>query len=155
MLGSPCLKVDRFLHQIMMMWKDLRRLDPVLWAREVTFWCYAPDTFNERPELAEAAARARGAEQTFPQAFAFDRLVEAYCAYDATGRASSIKCPTLIANASEFDLITGPRFAHAVHRAIPHSRLHIFENTSHNFWVEAFEDWWALTRDFFQANGDD
>ena len=30
MLGSPSLKVDNFLLEIMLMWKDLRRLDPVL-----------------------------------------------------------------------------------------------------------------------------
>jgi pimeloyl-ACP methyl ester carboxylesterase len=155
MLGSPCLKVDNFLRQIMAMWKDLRRLDPVLWAREVTFWCYTPDTFNQRPEITEGAARARGGEQTFPEPWAFDRLVDAYCDYDATPRAGSIKCPTLIANASEFDLITGPRFAVEVQRAIPGSKLHVFENTSHNFWVERFDDWWNLTRDFFEAHGDE
>jgi pimeloyl-ACP methyl ester carboxylesterase len=72
MLGSPSLKVDNFLLEIMLMWKDLRRLDPVLWAREVTLWCYTPETFNARPEIAQAGARARAGEQTFVQPWAFD-----------------------------------------------------------------------------------
>jgi len=153
MLGSPCLKVDNFLREVMMMWKELRRLDPVLWAREVTLWCYAPETFNARPEITAAAALARGGEQTFPQPWAFGRIVDAYCAYDATGRAGGIACPTLITSGGEQDLITGPRFADEVQRAIPDSRLHVFERTSHNFWVERVEDWWALTRDFFLMHG--
>ncbi|MDH3236143.1 MAG: alpha/beta hydrolase, partial [Alphaproteobacteria bacterium] len=52
-LGAPSLKVDNFLAGVMDMWKDLRRLDPELWAREVTFWCYTPQTFNEQPGLSD------------------------------------------------------------------------------------------------------
>ena len=155
MLGSPCLKVDNFLRETLQMWKELRRLDPVLWAREVTLWCYTPETFNARPDLTAAAARARGGEQTFAQPWSFDRIVDAYCAYDATGRAGRISCPTLVTSAGEQDLITGPRFAYEAQRAIPNSKLHIFERTSHNFWVEKFDEWGAVTRDFFGAHGDD
>lgn len=154
MLGSPSLKVDNFLREIMQMWKDLRRLDPVLWAREVTFWCYTPETFNSRPEVTSAGARARAGEQTFLQPWAFDRIVDAYCAYDATSRAHTISCPTLVTTSGEADLITGPRFAQEVHRSIPGSKLHVFEGTSHNHWVERFDDWWSVTRDFFRTHGD-
>lgn len=154
MLGSASLKIDNFLRDVMAMWKDLRRLDPQLWAREVTFWCYAPATFNERPEIARGAAAARGNEQTFPAPWAFDRLLDAYCAYDATERAGRIACPTLVTSGGLEDLITGPRFADAVHRAIPNSGLKIFDGTSHNFWVERFDEWWAVTREFFARHGD-
>jgi len=154
LLGSPCLKVDNFLREVMMVWKDLRRLDPVLWAREVTLWCYSPETFNERPEITAGAAQARGVEQTFPQPWAFDRIVDAYCAYDATDRAHRITCPTQIVNGDTPDMITGPRFAHPVHQAIRGSRLHIFEGTSHNYWVERFDAFWDVTRTFFQQHGD-
>lgn len=154
LLGSPCLKVDNFLREVMMVWKDLRRLDPVLWAREVTLWCYSPETFHDRPEITTGAAQARGNEQTFPQPWAFDRIVDAYCAYDASGRAHRIACPTLIVNGGQADLITGPRFAREVHRVIPNSKLHVFEGTSHNYWVERFDEWWAVTRAFFQQHGD-
>jgi len=153
MLGSPSLRVDNFLREVMQMWKDLRRLDPVLWAREVTFWCYTPATFNERPEVALSGARARAGEQTFVQPWAFDRIVDAYCSHDATDRAGQIRCPTLVTSGGIEDLITGPRFSLDVHRAIPGSALHIFENTSHNYWVERFDEWWEVTRRFFAAHG--
>ena len=153
-LGSPSLKVDNFLAGVMDMWKDLRRLDPELWAREVTFWCYTPRTFDERPDLSEAGARARAGEATFPDPTAFDRIVDAYKAYDATGRAGSIRCPTLITCGDVQDLITGPRFARAVHDAIPGSTLHVVEGASHNFWVERQEEWGELILDWFARHGD-
>ena len=106
-------------------------------------------------DLTAAAARARGGEQTFAQPWSFDRIVDAYCAYDATGRAGRINCPTLVTSAGEQDLITGPRFAYEAQRAIPNSKLHIFERTSHNFWVEKFDEWGVVPRDFFGTHGDD
>lgn len=154
LLGSPCLKVDNFLREVMQVWKDLRALDPVLWAREVTLWCYTPETFHDHPEITSGAAKARGAEQTFVEPWAFGRIVDAYCAYDASGRAGRIACPTLVTTAGQGDLITGPRFAREVHRAIPNSKYHVYENTSHNFWVERFDEWWNVTRDFFATHGD-
>ena len=63
-------------------------------------------------------------------------------------------CPTLVTSGSEQDLITGPRFAYEVHHAIPNSKLHLFERTSHNHWVERFDEWWTVTRDFFRVHGD-
>jgi pimeloyl-ACP methyl ester carboxylesterase len=81
--------------------------------------------------------------------------VDAYCAYDATSRAGRIRCPTLVTSGGQQDVITGPRFAHEVQRAIPNSTLHLFEHTSHNFWVESFDEWWSVTRDFLGAHGDD
>ena len=82
-LGSPCLAADNFLRELMLFWKDLRRLDVDLWAREVTFWCYAPESFNSRPEMPEAAWKARGAEETFPQPWAFDRVIDAYLSHES------------------------------------------------------------------------
>ena len=153
-LGAPSLKVDNFLAGVMDMWKDLRRLDPELWAREVTFWCYTPQTFNEQPGLSDAGARARAGEQTFPDPTAFDRIVDAYKAYDATDRAGRIRCPTLITCGDVQDLITGPRFAQAVNAAIPDSELRILKGTSHNYWVERQEEWGQLILNWFARHGD-
>ncbi len=153
-LGSPSLKVDNFLAGVMDMWKELRRLDPALWAREVTFWCYTPETFDSQPDLAGGAAQARAGENTFPDPTAFDRIVDAYKAYDATGRAGGIRCPTLVTSGGIQDLITGPRFAEAVHAAIPESQLHILKDTSHNFWVERQQEWGDLVLNWFGRHGD-
>lgn len=148
-LGSPCLRPDAFLVSIMRMWKRLRRLDPVLWAEEVTHWCYTPETFLSRPQMAEQAARARAVEKTFPDDSCFDRVLDAYMTFDATGRTGQIRCPVQISNGGELDLITGPRMAKAVHAAIPGSELVVFENGSHNYFVEDSERFGQILVDFF------
>lgn len=149
-LGSPCLKADPFLVSIMGVWKRLRALDPVLWAEEVTHWCYTPDSFLRRPEVVEGARRARAQEQTFPDNRDFERLADAYCAFDATDRAGKITCPVQISNGGELDLITGPRMAREVHAAIPHSELVVFEDCSHNYFVEDSDRFAKLLIDFFE-----
>jgi 3-oxoadipate enol-lactonase len=153
LLGSPSLRVDAFLREIMLMWKALRRLDPVLWAREVTFWCYTPRTFEERPELAQGALAARSGEPTFCDADAFDRIVDAYIAYDATESASRIRCPVLVTSGGNEDVITGPRFARAVQAAIPGAALHVFEGTSHNYWIEQPEAFGRLAVGWLGSKG--
>ncbi len=153
LLGSPSLRADAFLREIMAMWKALRRLDPRLWAREVTFWCYAPETFEARPDIVAAALQGRAGEPTFADADAFDRIVDAYVAYDASERAGRIRCPVMVTSGGNEDLITGPRFARAVQRAIPGSTLHVFQGASHNYWVERPEEFGRLVLEWFAANG--
>jgi 3-oxoadipate enol-lactonase len=148
-LGAPCLKADPFLVSIMGIWKRLRAIDPVLWAEEVTQWCYTPENFATRPELVEGARKARAQEQTFPHNRDFERLADAYCAFDIRGEAGRIACPVQISNGGELDLITGPRMAREVHAAIPHSELVVFENCSHNYFVEDQERFGAMLLDFF------
>jgi 3-oxoadipate enol-lactonase len=148
-LGAPCLKADPFLVSIMGIWKRLRAIDPVLWAEEVTQWCYTPENFATRPELVEGARKARAQEQTFQHNRDFERLADAYCAFDIRGEAGRIACPVQISNGGELDLITGPRMAREVHAAIPHSELVVFENCSHNYFVEDQERFGAMLLDFF------
>lgn len=149
-LGSPCLKPDAFLVSLMGVWVRLRAIDPVLWAEEVTHWCYTPESFATRPEIVDGARKARSQEQTFPDNRDFQRLADAYCAFDITDLAAQIKCPVQISNGGEYDLITGPRMAREVHAAIPQSELVIFENCSHNYFVEDPERFGAMLLDFFK-----
>lgn len=135
-LGTPCLRPDAFLVSIMRLWKRLRRLDPVLWAEEVTHWCFTPDTFAADPGLAESSARARAGERTFPDDACFEHTLDAYIAHDMTATAGQIRCPVQISNGGELDLITGPRMAREVHAAIPGSEMVIFEQSSHNYFTE-------------------
>jgi 3-oxoadipate enol-lactonase len=153
-LGSPSLKVDNFLAEVMEIWTELRRLDVRLWAREVTAWCFTPETFRKDPGLPKHAFEARAAEDTFPAPGSYDRIVDAYVKYDATERARSIKCPTLITSGGIEDLITGPRFTEAVHKTIPGSVLHVFEGTSHGYPGEAEQEFGRLILDWFAKHGD-
>lgn len=148
-LGAPCLKADPFLVSIMEVWKRLRAIDPILWAEEVTHWCYTPHTFATRPDLVDSARRARSQEETFPTNRDFARLADAYCAFDVTEAVRRINCPVQISNGGEFDLITGPRMARQVHAAIPQSEFVVFDDSSHNYFVEESERFATLLVDFF------
>ena len=148
-LGAPCLKPDAFLVSLMKVWVRLRALDPILWAEEVTHWCYVPKTFEERPEVVEGAKRARAGEQTFPTNRDFERLADAYMAFDVTGLVHQIRCPVQISNGGELDLITGPRMAREVHAAIPHSEYVDFADSSHNYFVEERQRFANVLLDFF------
>lgn len=148
-LGAPCLRADPFLVSILKVWKRLRRLDPVLWAEEVTHWCYTPATFAENPTLAETGARARAAERTFPDDGCYDRTVDAYIAHDVTHTVGQIRCPVQISNGGDLDLITGPRMAREVHAAIPHSELVVFDDCSHNYFTEDADRFGKLLIDWF------
>lgn len=148
-LGAPCLKPDAFLISLMRVWIRLRALDPVLWAEEVTHWCYVPKTFEERPEVVEGAKRARSGEQTFPTNRDFERLAEAYVAFDVTNLVRQITCPVQISNGGELDLITGPRMARAVHAALPQSEYVDFADSSHNYFVEERDRFAQVLLDFF------
>ena len=148
-LGAPCLKPDAFLASILRLWKRLRRLDPVLWAEEVTHWCYTPQTFADNPGLAEKAAQARAGEKTFPDDDCFNRTLDAYLAYDATDRIGRISCPVQISNGGELDLITGPRMAAEVHLALPHSEFVVFSKSSHNYFNEEAERFTEMLIDWF------
>lgn len=148
-LGAPCLAPDAFLKSMLAMWGRLRRLDKAMWAEEVTHWCYTPATFAANPAMARDAARARTGEPTFPSDDAYDRILRAYAAYDARGRTGGIRCPVQISNGGEHDLITGPRMAREVHEAIPGSEFVVFENGSHNYWVEDQPRFGAMILDWF------
>ena len=105
---------------------------------------------NARPILAvDGARKARAQEQTFPENRDFERLADAYCAFDMTDTASQIACPVQISNGGDLDLITGPRMARAVHAAIEQSEFIVFEDCSHNYFVEDAERFGKMLIDFF------
>ncbi|MDI6028495.1 alpha/beta hydrolase [Corticibacterium sp. UT-5YL-CI-8] len=150
-LGSPCLKADPFLVSLMGIWTRLRALDPVLWAEEVTHWCYTPETFATRGDLVQGGMRARAQEETFSHGNGFARLVQAYSTFDVTDSVGKIRCPVQISNGGELDLITGPRMARQVHAAIPHSELVLFEESSHNYFTEDGDRFGKMLIEFFAS----
>lgn len=152
-LGSPVLKSDNFSRSLAIVWKKLRRLDPVLWAEEVTLWSYTPATYNERPEIPEHAFKGRAGEKTFPTDDCYDRIVDAMLALDLRDRAHKIGCPTLITSGGIQDAFSGGRYALEVHKAIPNSVLKIFENAAHGYPGEAKEEYIRLILDWFERHG--
>ncbi|MBX3538491.1 MAG: alpha/beta hydrolase [Chelatococcus sp.] len=153
-LGSAVLKSDNFSASLARVWKRMRALDPELWAEEVTLWSYTPNTYNTRPDIPEKAFRGRAGENTFPAPQAYDRIVDAMLAFDVRDTACQIKCPTLITSGGIEDLFSGPRYARAVHAAIPNSVLKIFEGAAHGYTGECHDEYIKLVLDWFEKHGD-
>ncbi len=84
---------------------------------------------NYNPEAAKAS-RARGiiSPDALNHAFKPGGFLRSY---DLRPELSRITAPTLII-AGKHDWICAPEFSEEIHRLIPHSELHIFENSSHS-----------------------
>ena len=149
-VGAGCARVDPFLREVMHVWKELRRQDPVLWAREVYLWCVTPEYYNAHPESTQAAVANRIDYNPFLQPWAYDHTVDAYVSHDVTDRLHLVKCPTLVTCGGWEDFITGPRYAREVAARIPGAKLHIFENTSHNYGSQFREEYDRLILDWFE-----
>ena len=150
-LGSPAAKVDEFFKEVLLVWKELRRVDKMLWCREANLWCYTPQTYNTQTDVALGAAKVRFEDNAFRTDEAFDCIVDAYIDHDVTDDLHKIQCPTLVTTGGWEDFISGPRFAREVYVRIPGAKLHIFENTSHNYPHEAKEEWGRVTMDWLES----
>lgn len=151
-VGAGCAKVDPFLRELMLIWGELRKLDPVLWAREVHLWSVTTAYYNAHPETTQSAVTNRMDNNPFMTPWSYDRTIEAYINHDVTDQLHLIKCPTLVTSGGSGDLITGKRFAQEVADRIPGSKLHVFEDGGHNFRGVYHEEYARLLLDFFAAN---
>lgn len=151
-LGSPAARVDPFFREVLEVWKQLRRLDKKLWCREANLWCYTPETYAEKTEMALTSAKVRYEDNAFGTDEAFDNIIDAYISHDITDTLRYIRCPTLVTSGGWQDFISGPRFAREVYARIAGAKLVIFENTSHNYPHEAKEEWGRVTMDWLAAH---
>lgn len=85
------------------------------------------------PEAAQAS-RARGiiSPEALNRAFAPGGFLRSY---DLRPELARITAPTLII-AGQHDWICAPEFSEEIHRLIPQSELHVFENSSHSIRVD-------------------
>jgi len=148
-VGAGCAKVDPFLRELMLIWAELRKLDPVLWAREVHLWSVTTAYYNAHPESTKTAVASRMDFNPFVEDWAYDRTIEAYINHDVTDQLHLIKCPTMITCGGDGDLITGQRFSHELVKAIPGAKIHVFEDGGHNFRGVYHEEYTKLLLDFF------
>ncbi|GBC81368.1 2-hydroxy-6-oxo-6-phenylhexa-2,4-dienoate hydrolase [bacterium HR10] len=107
---------------------DLRRL----WAISVT-----ERFLREYPEALEAYVAWRVAH---PQPlYAYQRQLAAVLAFNLETQVSQIQAPTLIAHGTE-DRVVPVENARRLHARIPHSRLILFPEAGHLFFIERAED---------------
>lgn len=95
---------------------------------------------------AAAIARSRGSHSPEPLNRAF-RPGGVLRRFDLRPELARIRAPTLIL-AGRHDWICPPAFSEEIHRLIPHSRLHIFEDASHSLRADAGEAQVAMIRRF-------
>lgn len=107
---------------------DLRRL----WAISV-----AERFLREHPEALEAYVAWRVAH---PQPlYAYQRQLAAAMAFDLESRVHEIQAPVLITHGTE-DRVVPLENARRLHARIPHSRLILFPEAGHLFFIERAED---------------
>ena len=152
-MGAGCAKLDPFIRELFLCWAELRKLDPVLWARELHVWGVTPAYFNAHPESTEKAVANRIDNNPFMEPWAYDRTIEAYINHDVSDQLHLIKCPTLITTGGDGDLITGKRFAQELADGISGAELHVFpEDAAHNYRIMYVEEYTRLLLDFFANN---
>ena len=151
-VGAGCAKVDPFLRELMLVWGELRKLDPVLWAREVHLWSVTPAYYNAHPESTRSAVANRIDNNPFMEPWSYDRTIEAYINHDVSDQLHLIKCPVMITSGGDGDPITGKRFAHELVNGIQGAQLHVFEDGGHNYRGVYHEEYTRLLLDFFANN---
>ena len=151
-VGAGCAKVDPFLRELMLVWKDLRKLDPVLWAREVHLWSVTTSYYNAHPEGTQSAITSRIDFNPFNEPWSYDRTIEAYINHDVTDQLHLVKCPTMITCGGPGDPITGSRFSRELADGIAGAKLHVFEDGGHNYRGVHHEEYTRLLLDFFANN---
>ena len=151
-VGAGCAKVDPFLRELMLVWGELRKLDPVLWAREVHLWSVTPAYYNAHPDSTQSAVANRIDNNPFLEPWSYDRTIEAYINHDVSDQLHLIKCPVMITSGGDGDPITGKRFAHELVNGIQGAQLHVFEDGGHNYRGVYHEEYTRLLLDFFANN---
>lgn len=150
-VGGGMMKADNFFREQMQMWGELYKLDKRLWAREVTLWCFTPESYNRDPEMVKEAERARAEEDLFVAPWAVDRTVAAFVAHDVTGRLGHIKCPTLITCGGHQDNVAGARFSDILAQQVAGAEMYVSEGAGHFNWEED-KQWGTVVREWLRTH---
>jgi pimeloyl-ACP methyl ester carboxylesterase len=100
-------------------------------ARHITIPCYMPAYFNSHKEEIDAKEKAIGDAERPAHAFIHSALA-------CLARLSSINVPTLV-NCGDSDPWCSPRCSEEIARLIPHARLKLYQDSSHFFLNEHFD----------------
>jgi len=108
-------------------WRDLALAGDAVGLHQASVpWNFAPEFIGAHPKLiADSRERYRLLDLA-----AVARLCDAFLAVDFTGRLGAITVPTCII-VGELDRLKGRAYADILHRAIPHSELHLIPGAGH------------------------
>lgn len=113
-------------------------------------WCFAPATYNSRPDYIAALCEFVRSRPQMPVE-QYIQHTEAVLRHNAEAALGSITAPTLIAVGS-LDQVTPVRVSNDLKQAIRNSELVVFEDASHGFIYEVTEDFNRRSIEFMQRH---
>jgi pimeloyl-ACP methyl ester carboxylesterase len=130
----------------------IEREDRVGFAKAVIPWVLSPAAVND-PKIHDAIVEAL---LTHPHVSSFKGIlghIHADETHHTMDRLPSVKVPTLITS-GELDWQVPPRLGYAVHKAIPHSELHMFTgpHSSHSAFFEMPDEFNRVTLDWWRRH---
>jgi pimeloyl-ACP methyl ester carboxylesterase len=135
-LASTWGRTDPFLATIFGSWRLLvEHLEPAAFFLAQTPWAFTA-RFIESPPAEVVAAQARLAERPLLRSVAaYQRQVDACIAHDALTLQPILRTPTLILVGEE-DILTPPRYAHALGAALARAEVAMLPATGHACFLE-------------------
>ncbi len=124
-----------------------RTLTPEAAMRSAYLWLFAPETYNERPELVETILQASLANPHPMSLTGFERQCDAVHDHDALDRVAAIRCPTLV-SVADGDILVPPRFSRALAERIPGAELRLIEGAGHGYFWERADLFNAMCLEF-------
>lgn len=147
-LGGTLARPDAYLLALNASWREMRlALGREAMLRALGPWLFARVTYEERPELVEAAVQNLVASLSPQPLVGFLRQSQAVAAHDTSERLVAIRCPTLV-SVGEEDILTPPRFSRELAALIPGAMLRVLPRAGHGHFLERADLFAPLSLDF-------
>ncbi|MDD3814215.1 MAG: alpha/beta fold hydrolase [Desulfocapsaceae bacterium] len=109
-------------------------MDPELWFRNIFFWIFSEQFFENEAAVKEAVRYA--IEYPYPQsAIAFRNQVQAIARYDCTKALSGVTAETMVISGKE-DLLFPPEVCSRLAQAIPGATFSVIDKAAHSIHME-------------------
>ncbi|MCE5359419.1 MAG: alpha/beta fold hydrolase [Acidithiobacillus sp.] len=144
---------DPFLHQVFSIWQSLLQHEGFPFAgTAMLYWLLSETAWIQHPELPRQLSQLVFEAPQAPAIPITIAHIEVDKRHQLLPRLSEIRIPTLVL-AGEQDRLTSPRYALAVHEAIPGSRLEVITGpgSGHLAFNERAEDFRRIALDFLNT----
>jgi pimeloyl-ACP methyl ester carboxylesterase len=151
-LGCSLARPDAYMRALVAGWREIRvRLDREMSLRVIGSWLFAPQTYEDRPELVEMIVQG-ALTHPHPQSLTgFLRQGDAILSHDTLDRLGAIRCPTLV-SVADADILVPPRFSHQLASRIPGATLHTLKGAGHVYFWERPDEFNTLSLNFLASH---
>ncbi|MBT3349713.1 MAG: alpha/beta fold hydrolase [Nitrospinaceae bacterium] len=143
-------KLDRYGYQILYNFNEVVKAQgyPAA-AKHQSLFFFPPLYFNENQELLDAFEAGLG--NTDRPIHGYSNSTNACLTHDALDRLGQVKCPTYVLAGGE-DVLCSVGAARQIAERVPGSRIKIYEDASHFFLIQCFEESMTDIKYFLDAN---